>query len=584
VLARRIAASYPPAVLSAGFSPRLFARPLRDEVSGRFAAPLLMLLAAVGLVLLVACANIANLILSRVAGRTREFAIRTALGARYGQLLRLLLCEALLLSIAGGVAGIAIAYWSVKAVPAILSRAVPGLQSLAIDYRVLTFMGVICVATTVIFALVPLPALDRRTPGDSLREDTPRTTAGVRQLRVQRGFVIVTVSLACMLLIGAGLFMRSFAALLSTDLGFHPARVLTASMTLPRTSYTTATSVRAFHASLSRNLLAVPGVRTAALATDLPLTISDLRVFTAEGTSLPQGAQPVTNLTWVHGPYFETLGMTLTRGRFFAADEYLKVRQVAIVNRKLAALAWPGQDAVGKRLKWGVAASQAPWLTVVGVIENVADGPIGADPGIHAYEPFRQLPDFFLDGAPNQFGRDLKVAVLADGDPRALAALLRQEVSRLDPELAIESLQPMDEQVTDAVAPQRFSARLIGAFAAIALLLASVGLYGLLAFTIAQRRREIAVRMALGADRRTVIGMVIGQGARLVALGLIGGLIGAFALTRMLASLLYRTNAYDLVTFATVPAVLAAAALTACALPAWRAARVDPITALRAEY
>jgi putative ABC transport system permease protein len=330
--------------------------------------------------------------------------------------------------------------------------------------------------------------------------------------------------------------------------------------------------------------MAVPGVRSVALATDLPLTSYDIRAFTLEGTATPEGPQATTSLTWVHGPYFETLGMTIRRGRFFAAGEYEQERNVVIINEKLAALAWPGQDPVGKRLKWGLAASRAPWLTVIGVVGNAADGPIGVEPRIHAYEPFRQLPDFFLDGAPNQFGRDVKAAVLADGEPRALAAAVRHEISRLDPELAIESLQTMDDQVTDVVAPQRFSALLAGAFAAIALLLASVGLYGLLAFTITQRRREIAVRMALGAERQTVIRMVIAQGARLVAIGLLAGLIASFAMTRVVASVLYRTDAYDLVTFATVPAVLAVAAFIACALPAWRAARVEPMMALREDY
>jgi predicted permease len=582
VLAQRIAANYPAVVLNAGFSPRLFAQPLREEISGRFEAPLLMLLAAVGLVLLVACANIANLILSRVAGRTREFAVRAALGARRAQLVQLLLCESLLLSAAGGVLGVTIAYWAVKAAPAVLTRTIPGLLELSIDFRVLAFTGVMCLATAVIFALVPLPTLDRRSPGDSLREDPSRTTSGFRQLQVQRGFVVLTVGLACVLLVGAGLFIRSFAALLATDVGFRPARVLTVSLTLPRTFYATADSVRTFHESLSRHLQAVPGVRSVAVATDLPFKTYDLRAFTPEGATTPDGAQPTTNLTQVHGPYFETLGMTLRQGRFFTADEYARDRGVAIVNERLAARFWPDQDPIGKRLRWGGAGSQYPWLTVVGVVGSIADGPIGTEPGIHAYEPFRQLPDFFLDGA-NQFGRDLKVAVLADGKPLALAAPVRQEISKLDPELAIESILPMDEQVRDASAPQRVSTLLVGAFAAIALLLASVGLYGLIAYTIAQRRREIAVRMALGAERGTVIRMVIGQGARLVAIGFVAGLIGALALTRLVASLLYQTNQYDLVTFATVPAVLAAAAFIACALPAWRAARVEPITALRAE-
>ena len=581
-LAERIAANYAPALRNAGFSPRLFAQPLREEISGRFQAPLLMLLAAVGLVLLVACANVANLILSRVAARTREFGVRTALGARRAQLVQLLLCEALLLSAAGGVLGIAVAYGAVRAAPAVLTRTIPGLHDLAIDFRVLAFTGVVCLATAVIFALIPLPALDRRNPGDSLREDPSRTTAGASKLRVQRGFVVLTVSLACVLLVGAGLFIRSFAALVATDIGFRPAQVLTASMTLPRTFYTTAVSVRTFHESLSRNLSALSGVRSVAVATDLPLTTSELRVFTPEGAMMPD-ASPATTLTWVHGPYFETLGMTLTGGRFFADAEHAQNRRVVLINEKLAALAWPGQDPVGKRLKWGVAAGQNPWLTVVGVIRNVADGPIGAEPKVHAYVPFRQFPDFFLNSAPNQFGRDLKVAVLAEGDPRALAALVRQEISKLDPELALQSIQTMDEQVSDVVAPQRVSTLLVGVFAAIALLLASVGLYGLLAYTTGQRQKEIAVRMALGAERGAVIGMVIGQGARLVAMGLFVGLLGSLALTRVVASLLYQTNPYDPLAFAIIPAALIPAAFMACALPAWRAARVEPTTALRAD-
>jgi predicted permease len=583
VLAERIAANYPPVIRNFGFSPRLFVQPLREDISGRFEAPLLMLLAAVGLVLLVACANVASLILSRVAGRAREFAVRTALGARHSQLVQLLLCEALLLSAAGGVVGITIAYWSVKAAPAVLTRTIPGFHDLAIDLRVLGFTAAMCLATAVIFALVPLPTLDRRNSGDSLRDDPSRTTSGLSKLHVQRGFVVLTVSLACVLLVGAGLFIRSFATLVATDIGFRPAQVLTASMTLPRTFYATAASVRTFHESLSRSLLAIPGVRTVALATNLPLTIYDARAFTLEGANHPNAAQPTTNLSWVHGPYFETFGMTLSRGRFFAADEHAQNRRVVIVNERLAALAWPGQDPVGRRLKWGVAASQAPWLTVVGVIRNVADGPIGAEPGVHAYEPFRQLPDFFLNGAATQFGRDVKAAVLAEGEPRALAALVRQEISKLDRELAIESIQPMDEQVSDVVAPQRLTTLLVGVFAAIALLLASVGLYGLLAYTTAQRRKEIAVRMALGAERRAVVAMVIGQGARLVAIGLLLGLLGSLGLIRVVASLLYQANPYDLLAFAIIPVVLVPAALMACAIPAWRAARVEPTAALRAE-
>jgi predicted permease len=583
VLGPRIAASYPPAVRNVGFSPRLIARPFREEVSGRFEAPLLMLLGAVGLVLLVACANVANLILSRVAARRREFAVRTALGARRSQLVRLLLCEALLLSLTSGAVGITLAYWAVTAAPALLVRTLPGLHDLAIDFRVLSFTAVTCLGTAFIFALVPLATLDRRRPADALREEPSRTSAGPGTLHVQRSFVVVTISLACILLVGAGLLIRSFAALMATEIGFRPAQVLVASMTLPRTVYTTATSVRTFHDSLSQRLAALPGVRSVATATDLPLTTYEDRVFTPDDANVPDGALPTTSLTWVHGPYFQTLGMTLSQGRFFAADEYAESRGVVIINEKLAALSWPGQNAVGKRLKWGDRGSQNPWLTVVGVIENVADGPIGAEPTVHAYEPFRQFPDAFLNGATNQFGRDLKAAVLADGDARTLAALVRQEISNMDRELAIETIRPMDEQVSDVVGPQRLSMLLVSVFAGIALLLASVGLYGLLAFATARRQKEIAVRLALGAERSAVVGMVIGQGARVVALGLLVGVLGSLAVSRVAASLLYQTNPYDLLAFAIIPAVLVPAALLACAIPAWRASRLEPIAALRTE-
>ena len=583
LLSTRIAAEYSPAALNAGFSPQLVAQPFREEISGRFEKPLFLLLAAVGFVLLVVCANVANLVLSRAAARKREFAVRTALGARRAQLVQLLFCEAMLLSGAGGAAGITIAYWAIKTAPAVLTGTVPGLADLAIDFRVLAFTALMCLATAVIFALVPLLTLDRRGPVDSLRANPTRTTGTLSKIRVQQGLVVLTVSLACMLLVGAGLFIRSFAALVSADVGFRPARVLTASMTLPRAFYATGDSVRSFHESLVTSLSNLPGVRTVSVATDLPLTSYELRAFSPEGANLPGAGSMSTSLSWVHGPYFETLGITLAAGRFFAPGEHAQNRNVVIVNEKLAALAWPGEDPVGKRLKWGGTASRAPWLTVVGVIRNVADGPIGADPLVHAYEPFRQLPDFFLDGAPNQFGRDVKAAILADGEPLALAALVRQEIAKLDRELAVERVRAMNDDVSEVVAPQRFSTLLVGVFAAMALLLASVGLYGLLAYTTGQRRKEIAVRMALGAQRPAVIRMVIGEGARLVGVGLLIGLLGAVGVSRLVASLLYGANSSDLLVFLIVAGVLGPVAFLACALPAWLATRVEPVAALRTE-
>jgi predicted lysophospholipase L1 biosynthesis ABC-type transport system permease subunit len=275
--------------------------------------------------------------------------------------------------------------------------------------------------------------------------------------------------------------------------------------------------------------------------------------------------------------------MTLAGGRYFSSDEYQNLRNVVVVNERLASVGWPGQNALGKRMKWGPATSPASWLTVVGVVRDVADGPVGTPPGIHAYEPFRQMPDFFLNTAPNQFGRDVKVLVLAEQTTVAIAPLVRRQIAELDPELAVDRLTSMDEQITDAVAPQRFSATVVTAFAAVGLLLASVGLYGLLAFIVGQRQKEIAVRMALGADRGAVVWMVVRNGMRLMSWGLAFGMVAAAAAVRLASSLAYQPDPLGVATFAIIPLALVPAALLACAIPAWRAACMDPVVALRAE-
>lgn len=583
VLATRIATSYPPAARQARFTPRLFVQPLRDEIAGRVRTPLLLLLSAVGLVLLVACANVATLFLSRAAGRTREFALRTLLGAGRRQIVQLLLCEALLLSLVGGTVGLALAFAAIKAAPVALTGALPGLHALAIDWRVLAFTVAACVGTALVVGLAPLLTLDRRNPGGALRDEPTRTTPARRTVRLQGVFVVAAVTLACVLLAGAGLLARSFAALIGADLGFRPAEVIAASMTLPRSFYATGPSVRAFHDQLSRELAELPGVRSVGLATNPPFTSHDTRAFTAEHPSAGDGAATTTKLTWVHGPYLETIGVTLRRGRHFTPDEYVQARRVVIVNEKLAAVVWPGQDAVGKRLKLGGRGSAAPWLTVVGVIASVADGPAGAEPGVHAYEPFAQLQNFFLINSPTQFGREITAAMRASDAPASLPALVRDAVARLDRQLAIQRIETLDDRVGEIRAPQRFGALLVGIFATIAVLLAAVGLYGLLAFTTAQRRKEIAIRIAFGAERRSTIGLVIAHGARLVAVGFVAGLAGSLAFTRFLSSLLYQSDPYDPVTFAVVPAVLIPVALLACAIPAWRASRVEPIAALRTD-
>jgi putative ABC transport system permease protein len=585
VLAGRVNERYPPVLRNARFSIGFVAMPLREESSGAIQRPLLLLLGAVGLVMLVTCANVANLVLSRAASRSRELALRTALGSSRGRLLQLLLAEGAILSMAGGIVGVLLSLAIVAAVPTVVTETLPAAQDIGVDVRVLGFTVAISILTSILFAVIPMFGIDRRGPGSTLQEEASRTTPGLRRHRMQSGLVVSTVTLAFVLLIGAGLFIRSFSALVATDGGFNADRMLTASVTLPREGYSTASAVRAFHESLFRRASSLPGVQSAALVTDLPLERYERRTLAAEGGLARAGAPSSTNLSWVYGPFVQALGMRLVAGRVFTDAESVEPRRVVIVNERLAQRFWPGQDAVGKRLRWGldVAQNPNPWLTIVGVVADVADGALGSEPFIHAYEPFSQFPDGVLNNIPNAFGRHVKLAVRTTADPRALVASVRGEIASIDRQLALESIETMEERLGESVAPRRFSVLTLGGFSAGSLLLAAIGLYGLLAFNVAERRREIAVRLALGAEQSAILRMVVGQGLKLVAIGLVAGAITSFWVARALTSLLYQTEAHDAVTFASVPLVLGLISLAACALPALRASRVEPISALRGE-
>jgi putative ABC transport system permease protein len=585
VLGRRINASYSPILRNANFSIRLSAASLRESVAGRTERPLLLLLAAVGLVLLVTCANVANLVLGRAASRAREIAVRTALGSSRGRLVQLMFAEAAILSTAGALLGVLVSGLVVRAVPAVVTETLPIVQSISIDVRVLAFTAGVVIVTSIFFALLPLGTVDRGGLAATLQEEVSRTTPGLRRHRLQAALVVSTVVLAVVLLVGAGLFVRSFSALMAIDAGFNPDRVLTASITLPKAGYSTAASVRIFHRALFTRASSWPGVRSAALVTDLPLERYERRTLSAERAAVAVGAPLNTNLSWVYGPYFQTLGIRLKRGRIFTEVEWVEPRHAVIINDRLAQTLWPGEDALGKRLRWGLDApqNQNPWLTVVGVVEDVADGPLGVEPFRHAYEPFSQFPDLWLDRIRTTFGRHVNVAVRTDGDPRALASVARAAIRDIDSQLAIESITTMATRVSDVVAPRRFGTATLGAFAVGALLLAAIGLYGLLAFTIRERRREIAVRLALGAQPPEIRRMVIGHGLKLVAIGLVLGIGVSYGVGLAISSLLYQTESHDIVTFGTIPVVLLLIAVIACALPAYRASRVEPMAVLRTE-
>jgi putative ABC transport system permease protein len=585
VLGSRINASYPPVLRNANFSIRLSATPLRESIAGRVERPLFLLLAAVGLVLLVTCANVANLLLARASSRAREIAVRTALGSSRGRLAQLMFAEAAILSTAGALVGVVFSRLVVGAVPAVVRETLPLAGAISIDVRVLAFTAGVVVVSSFFFALLPLVTVDRVRPGAALQEGPSRSTPGSRRHRLQAALVVTTVVLAVVLLVGAGLFIRSFAALMAIDAGFNPDQVLTAAVTLPKAGYSSAASVRTFHRALLTRASSWPGVRSAALVTDLPLENYERRTLSAEGAAAARAGPLNTNLSWVYGPYFQTLGIRLKSGRRFTELEWVEPRHVVIINERLAQTLWPGENALGKRLHWGLDVPQNPnpWLTVVGIVEDVANGPLGVEPFRHAYEPFSQFPDLWLDRIATTFGRHIKVAVRTDGDPRALTSVARATIRDIDSQLAIESIATMATRMSDTVATRRFGAATLSAFAMGALVLAAIGLYGLLAFTIRERRREIAVRLALGAQASEIRRMLVGHGLKLVAIGLVLGVGISYGVGRTISSLLYQTKSHDIVTFGTVPVVLLLVAVIACALPAYRASRVEPMGVLRTE-
>jgi len=582
-LAARIMDNYPAQLRNSGMTLQIAATPLLEEISGQVRRPLLILLGAVGLVLFVACANVANLFLGRAVARRREMGVRVALGASRHRLFQMLLVESLLLALASGAAGLLIANWALRAVPAVLTESLPGVSDVSLDSRVVAFTMGLSIATALFFGLVPMIAGMKRELTDTLREGA-RSAGGRRQHRLQGGLVVVSVALAFVLLVASGLLIRSFNNLMNAESGIHALNVLSLEVSLPHAGYNQAPRVRSFYQTVQERITAIPGVKAGVVTTDLPLRADgERRAFFPEDADPSGGIPPSIALTWAHGDYFSTFGIPLIRGRNFTTEEQMENRLVVIVSKNLADRYWPGEDPIGKRLKWGLSTSPGPWQTVVGVAGDVVDGPLGSDPVIHVYSPYSETADQGLASPIGGLWRNMKVAVNGDVDAASLTTSVRAAIAAVDPALAIANVTTMREVVRELSAPQRFSATVLTAFAAGALLLAGIGLFGVLAFGVAQRTREIGVRVALGAARSEVVGLILKQGMLLVAVGLVIGLAGSLAATRVMRSLLYETDVYDPVTFVVVPLLLAVVSLAACYVPARRAAIVDPMVTLRSE-
>jgi predicted permease len=579
-LAERIRDNYP-AGLGHELKVTIGAIPLTEELSRQVRRPLLILLGAVALVLLVTCANVANLILSRSVARQRDIGVRAALGAGRLRLFQVLLSEALILATFGGALGLVLGYWSVRAIPAVLTTSLPGITTISLDWRVVAFTSMLALGSAALFAVVPLAAGLRRDLHDLLREGSTRATGGRRQHRIQGTLVVTSVAFAFILLVCAGLFVRSFRNLVTVASGVGTTNVLSAKVRLPLVGYSEAARTRWFYRTLDERLRAVPGVRAASIASDLPLDADgERRAATAENPSGP-GVKQALAVTWTQGDFFGTYGIPLIAGRTFSDDEQRENRNVAIVNKRLADAYWPGENPVGKRLKWGMATSSAPWLAIIGVVGDVVDGAAGSEPIVHAYVPYTAATDALLTSPNIDLGRRIVIAIRGEQDAATFTSTVRAIVAELDPALALFEVQTIEQLDRERSAPQRFSAVAISGFGIGALLLAAIGLYGVLALSVSQRRREIAIRLALGAQPGSVLRLTVREGMTLVAIGLAVGAAGAILATRLLRSALFETDIYDPLTFAIVPFVLAAVALAASYLPARRAAAVEPIVALR---
>ena len=573
-----------PAQMRAGFTLSASVSPLRTETVGRVERLLQILFVAVLIVLLIACADVASLMLTRAVARRREVAVRSALGAGRGQLARQVLMEAGLLSLAGGTLAVLLAYLSTGAIVRLAPPTIPRLHELTLDWRVFAFALGISLLTAIVCGCLPAIELSRRPTADMLKDGGRSGSEGTRQKRVFGTLVTAQFALAVVLLVAGGLLIRSFGRLVAVDPGFRAERVLTLATSLPARAYPDASSIRSFYGRLLEQVDNLPGVSASAASTDLPLSVRERRAFTFETEpAAPASAPKVIAHDWVIGRYFEALGISLRRGRFLSAQDSAQSEPVIVINETMAAHFWADEDPIGQRIAFGGAAEHGPWMRIVGIVADVKQGPLGTPVVAQTYTPWLQTSNRLI--ADNVVGslRALKLIVRTDGNPLAIASAIQAQVRGIDSSLPVARLQTMDDVLHASLEPQRFNTVLLGGFAAVALALAALGIAGVLATTVSRRTQEIGVRMALGAERFHVLRMIIRQGMALVLAGLVVGIPAAFLAARFMSSLLFGIGPGDVVSFAGATALLLIVALIACYLPARRATRVDPMVALRWE-
>jgi putative ABC transport system permease protein len=531
---------------------------------------LLTLLVAVGFLLLIACANVANLLLARAETRQKEIAIRTALGATRGRIVRQLLTESLLLAVAGGAAGLLLAAWGVDALAGGLPEDFPRAKEIGIDRVMLGFTGALSVLTGLIFGIIPALTRARPALNETLKEGG-RTSAAFGRGRIRGALIVSEMALSLALLVGAGLLIKSFWRLTQVDPGFQPDHLLTMNVTLIGEKYKETGEVSSFYRDLPARLGALPGVKAVSAVSVLPISGGDGNGnLTIEGREFPPAQTPSASFRRILPNYFSLMGIPLKQGREFDERDTGE-EKVVIINEGMARRFWPEGDAIGKRIKVGPPQNE-PWLTIVGVAGDVKNIGLEADAMLATYEPHAQRP-----------WSAMNLAIRTETDPMSLSAAVRGELRAMEKDLLIRNPTTMDERIRLSVAPRRFNMTLLAVFAALALLLAAVGVYGVMSYTATQRTHEIGVRMALGAQSGAVLKLIIGQGLKLALIGVAIGLPAAFALTRWMEDLLFDVRPADSWTYGAVAALLLLVALFACWIPARRVAKVDPMIALRHE-
>lgn len=545
--------------------------PLREQSTGSVRQTLLVLLAVVGLVLLIACANIANLLLARAVSRLREIAIRNALGASRLRIIRQLLTESMLLALSGGALGLALAWGLVRLLVAASPQEFPRLQEVNVDLSVLGFTFGVSLITGLLFGLGPALAATRQTLGGFLKEGGRGSTAGRAHNRLRGLLVIGEVALSLVLLVSAGLLIRSFMRLLEVKPGFNPDRMVTMWLNFTSERYASKGRSTQFLDQLLPHVAALPGVEGVAVSNDLPLGGDDTTtgVGTAEGRApFERGHQPLIGVHAVNPGYFRSMGIPLRRGRELSTSDTASSTSVVVINQKLADLLWPGQDPLGKHFNI-LSDKQSE---VVGVVGNVLHNGLAEPPSGESYLAFSQNPWAYVS-----------LAIRTHGDPTSVYSAVRSLVSEIDPELPVHDMRPMASVIGETLATQRLTLWLVGGFASLALVLAFVGIYGVMSYSVTERIHEIGVRVALGAQRRDVLRLVVGQGMRLACAGLAIGAVAALLATRAMTGLLFEVRPGDPPTYGVIAALLSLAAFAACYFPARRATAVDPLIALRYE-